>query len=62
MTIELQFNSMMIDIRDIEEKYPELATMIYSYLPQGKPVKRRKRKKRKTVAYLIDQIIETINS
>ena len=62
MSFEIQFNSVVLQYEDIQKYYPELIPIVNSYLPQGKPVKRRRRKQKKTVGYLIDQIIETINT
>ena len=62
MSIEIQFNSVMMDMKDIQEQFPELAMMIQSSLPQRKKTKRRKRKKKKTVACLIDEIIADIQT
>jgi hypothetical protein len=62
MEIEIQFNSVMMDMKELQEHFPELLPMIQSSLPQKKKTKRRKRKKKKTVANLIDEILNNINS
>ena len=62
MTIQIQFNSVVMDMKDIQEQFPELAMMITSSLPKKKLTKRRKRKKKKTVATMIDEIIENLNT
>ena len=62
MTIQIQFNSVMMDMKELQEQFPELAMMIQSSLPQKKKSKRRKRKKKKTVANLIDEVLENLNS
>ena len=62
MTIQIQFNSVVMDLEDIQEHYPELAMMIQSSLPQKKKKKYKPRKKKKTVACLIDEIIENLNT
>ena len=61
MTIQIKFNSVTLQYEDIREQFPELIPMIDSSLPQEKKTKRRKRKENKTVACLIDEIIENIN-
>ena len=61
MAIQIQFNSVMMDMKELQEHFPELAMMIQSSLPQKKKSKRRKRKKKKTVANLIDEILENLN-
>ena len=45
MTIELQFNSVVLQYEDIKKYYPELLPMINSSLPKRK-YKRRKPRKR----------------
>ena len=62
MGIEIQFNSVVLQYEDIQEHCPELAMMIQSSLPQKKKPKRRKPRKKITVACLIDEIIENINT
>jgi hypothetical protein len=61
MEIRYQLNSVVLQYEDIQEHFPELIPMIDSSLPQGKKTKRKKRKKQKTVASMIDEIIENIN-
>jgi hypothetical protein len=51
----------MMDMKELQEYYPELAMMIQSSLPKKKKSKRRRRKKKKTVANLIDEVLENIN-
>ena len=62
MTIRYQLNTVQFNYKDIQEHYPELAMMIQSSLPQKKKTKRRKPRKKITVACLIDEIIENINT
>ena len=62
MTIQIQFNSVVMDLEEIKKHYPELLPMINSSLPQKKKSKPRRKKKKKTVACLIDEIIENINT
>ena len=55
MSIEFQFNSIMVSQDQIGELFPNL---ISYYLPMQKTIKRRRqRRKKKTVAALIDDII-----
>ena len=61
MEIEIQFNSVMMDMKELQEQFPELAMMIQSSLPQKKKSKRRKRKKKKTVGPLIQEIIDSLD-
>ena len=61
MGIEIQFNSVVLQYEDIQEHFPELIPMIDSSLSKRKKPKRRKREKKKTVACLIDEIIENLN-
>ena len=62
MGIEIQFNSVVLQYEDIQELFPELIPMIDSSLSKRKKPKRRKREKKITVACLIDEIIENINT
>ena len=62
MTIKIQFNSVVMDLEDIQEHFPELLPMIQSSLPAKKKKKYKPRKKKKTVACLIDEIIENLNT
>ena len=62
MAIQIQFNSVTLQYEDIQEQFPELIPMIQSSLPQKKKIKRRKLKKKITVACLIDEIIDNINT
>lgn len=58
MAIEIQLNS--VTIQDGDELYPVILSSLQPYLPaQFNPTK-RPRKKRKTVASLIDSIIAEI--
>ena len=61
MTIELQFNSVILQYDELQEQFPELLPMVNSYLPQKKLSRRKKRKKKITVASMIDEIIDNIN-
>jgi hypothetical protein len=61
MTIELQFNSITIQPADMQENYPLIFSAFQPYLPTQKPAKRRRtRKKKQTVANLIDALIDDI--
>ena len=62
MAIQIQFNSVIMDMNELQKHFPELAMMIQSSLPQKKKSKRRKRKKKKTMANFIDEVLENINS
>ena len=62
MTIELRFNSITIPLAEIQENYPQMFSALQPYLPVQKPPRRRRvRKKRETVADLIDALIEDID-
>ena len=61
MRIEFEFNSVMV--QDMQEKFPNLISKIQSYLPTKKtPKRKRKRKNRKLVSCLIDEIIDSIDT
>ena len=62
MVIELQFRSITIQAGEIEETYPLMFSDIKQYLPDKKTPKRRPRKKKETVAHLIDALIDSIDS
>ncbi len=62
MTIELQFNSVTIQPAEMQENYPLIFSALQPYLPIQKPPKRRRpRRKRETVADLIDALMEEID-
>ena len=62
MTIELQFNSVTVPLAEMQENYPLIFSALQQYLPvQKPPKKRRARKKRETVASLLDALIEDID-
>ena len=54
--IEFEFNTITIQPQDIKN-HPKL---ISKFLPIQKTPKRKTRKKKRTVSYLIDQIIDSI--
>ena len=61
MVIELQFRSIIVQPADMQENYPLMFSALQPYLPVQKPIKRRRpRRKRETVADLIDALIENI--
>ena len=62
MSTEIIFNTVTIRPADLQEQFPYLATMMDSYLPAKETPKRRKRRKKKTVSYLINEIIESIEA
>ena len=61
MKIEFQFNSVQIDPQEIQEQFPDLISMVNSYLPKKKTPKRRKRKATITAGQLINEIIDSID-
>jgi len=62
MEIELQLNSIKIPIAYIEKHYPLIFSALQPYLPVQKPPKRRRpRRKKQTVADLIDALQADIN-
>ena len=63
MSIELEFNSVVIQEKDLQEIYPNLISQIQSFLPLQQTPKRRKRRRKKIkVSSLIDEIIADINT
>ncbi len=61
MSTEYKFQSVVLQSEDIQEYFPDLISMMNSYLPKRKTPKRRKpRKKRITAGQLIDRIIADI--
>jgi len=63
MTIEIQFNSVLVQTADIQENYPDIFSDAQLYLPAQKICRRRKtRKKRETVASLIDALLEKLDN
>jgi hypothetical protein len=63
MSIEVKFNSVVLRREDMEEHFPALVPIINSYLKsQRRPKKRKPRKKRKTAAHFIDEILADIES
>jgi hypothetical protein len=63
MTIEFHFRSIMIEPADLQEMHPHITSALQPYLPTQKtPKRRRPRKKRETVAHLIDALIDSIDS
>ncbi len=63
MVIELQFNSVIIQPADMQENYPFIWSALQPYLPaQKSPKRRRPKRKRETVANLIDALIEDIDT
>lgn len=63
MTIEFQFNSIIIQTGDMQENYPLMFSTFQQYLPTQKSLRRKKPKRnRETVASLIDALIDSIDS
>ena len=61
MSIEIQFNLVIVDPQELQEQSPGLISALYSYLPKRKTPKRRKpRKKKETVGSLIQEIIDDL--
>ena len=60
MSIEFKFNSIMVGQQELQEHYPALLPMINSYLQSQKSAKKRKRRTKKTVGSLIDEIIDSL--
>lgn len=60
MSIEFKFNSVVIDLQELQEKYPDLVSAIQSHFAQKKTPQRRKSKKKRTAATLIDEIIKSL--
>ena len=62
MSIEFKIQSVVLRSEDIQEKYPDLIPSLNYFLQNQNITKKRKpRKKKKTVAYLIDEIIDSLN-
>ncbi len=62
MTIELRFNSVTVPLAEMQENYPQIFSALQPYLRvQKPPTRRRVKKKRETVADLIDALIEDID-
>ena len=62
MKIEFELQSVILRNEDIQEKFPALVPMINSYLATQRTPKRRKRKNKKTVGPLIQEIIDSIDN
>ena len=62
MSIEFKIQSVVLRTEDIQEQYPNLVSMINSYLPSQNISKKRKYRKRKTAAVLIDEILADIET
>ena len=59
MTIEFQFKSVTIPLAELQDIYPDMFSVSQPYSPTQKKTKRRRpRKKRETVAHLIDALID----
>ena len=63
MVIELQFRSITVPLSEIQENYPQIFSALQPYLPiQNSPKRRKPKRKRETVADLIDALIEDIDN
>ena len=60
MSVEFEFKSIVIQEQDIQEIYPFLLPAIKSYIPTQKLPKRKRRRKKKTASYFLDEIIDSI--
>ena len=61
MSIEFKFQTVVMDMQELQEKYPDLVPVVNSYIRKKKTRKKRKSKKKRTAAMLIDEIIDIIN-
>ena len=62
MVIQLQFNTIIVPLAEMQENYPLMFSAIQPYLPDQKNPKRRRPRKRQNVGDLIDALIENIGS
>ena len=62
MSIEFKIQSVSIPLGDIQEKYPALVPSINYFLQSQNIPKKRKYRKKKTAAVLIDNIIADIQT
>jgi len=61
MSIEFKIQSITLQSEDIQEQFPNLISMVESYLPTQKTSKKRRpRKKRITAGVMIQEIIDSI--
>ena len=61
MSLEFKFQSVTLQREDLQEYFPDLVTMMNSYLPKKKKTRRRKpRKKKISLADKIQEIIDSI--
>ena len=61
--IELHFNSVTVQPAEMQDNYTYIMSALQQYLPvENNPQRRQARKKRETVASLIDPIIDDIDS
>lgn len=58
MTIEIEFNSIIVSQEELQEHLPNLISAVSYYFPKQKPTRRKRRKKK--VSVLIDDIIDSI--
>ena len=58
--IEFKIQSVVLQDGEVQEQFPDLYSVINSYLPKRKSPKRRRRKKKETVDSLINEIIDSI--
>ena len=63
MSIEFKIQSVMVDSQELQDIYPDLIPSINNFLQSHyTPKKRKPRKKKITVAVLIDDIINDIQT
>ena len=60
MSIEFIFNTVTIQPDQIQEQFPNLISVMNSYLPVRKTHKKRKLRSKKTVGSLINEIIADV--
>ena len=62
MSIEFKTQTILLNTEEIQQQYPELIPAILSYISKKTPIKKKPRKKRKTVGSLIAEIIDSIET
>ena len=62
MSIEIKLQSVVLQSEDIQEQFPNLVSMIKTYLPtQKRPKRKRTRKVKANVLSVLDDIIDSID-
>lgn len=63
MKIEFEFNSVSVNLQDMQKYYPNIISVINSYpVIQKTPKRRRSKKKYRPVSVLIDEIIDSLET